>query len=118
VLIAGLIWTLHFALSLYMWGTLLVVDLQIGRELKHLLLGCLPPLILFALCLMASWAAWSRRAISGWLLTVVLFASAGVFAYDAKTRNWQLHYENYHSEGPQKTFFYFTWWWYDESWLQ
>jgi hypothetical protein len=118
VLIGGLIGTLHLALSLYLWGHLVVIQMQVGREVKWAILGCLPPLLLFVLWTAASWAAWKRRTISGWILAAAFIASVGDFAYDAKTRNWQLHYENYHAEGPQKTFFYFTWWWYDESWLQ
>ena len=41
-----------------------------------------------------------------------------VFAYDAVTRNGQVHAESYDGMGHGKTFHYATWWWYDESWFR
>ena len=67
-----------------------------------------------AVSLLALW----RMRLAGWFLLAGLIFSTSLFAYDATTRNYQMHAEDLHATGHQKTFHYATWFWYDESWVR
>src|SRR5688572_2822774 len=82
-----------------------------------IVLGSLPALLLLLWFGMTWLAALRRRRIAGWLLSLGIVASACVFVYDASTRNYQLHSENFRG-GSSHTFLYNTWWWYNESWFR
>lgn len=115
-LIVALALMMHFLLSSLVWAVFVWAAIRQRLILRPVLLGSVPAVLLLLRFAMVAFAALCRRRASAWLLVIGLIAGAGVFAYDATTRNWQLHAENFLAEGHQKTFYYNTWWWYDESW--
>jgi len=61
-----------------------------------------------------AWRCWRASAI---VLLVGLILVVTLFVHDAATHNWQMHAESYRLGSNEKTFFYFTWWWYDQRCL-
>ncbi len=99
-------------------GTSIVLLAGSGAAKAYLLLGSLPAFLLLFWFAMTSLMALRRLRMSAWLFALGFVASAAIFTYDAVARNYQLHAENYHATGHQKTFHYATWWCYDESWFR
>ena len=110
--------TLHFAFSSYLWALLLTAGVRQDWKMAPVVLGSLPAFLFLLWFAVTSLVALRRLRISAWLIAVGLIAAVAVFTYDAATRNYQLHWESYHSSGHQQTFQYSTWWWYDESWFR
>lgn len=108
---------LHFLGSALGWALLVWVGLRQKWPLGPVLWGALPAVLLFGWFALAALAAWRRRRVAAWLLVVGFTVSAAIFAHDAVTRNWQFHAEDFHAQGPQKTFYYVTWWWYNRAWF-
>jgi len=109
---------LHFLLSAFIWATLVYAGIRQKWELQPVILGSLPAFVLLFWFAMAALAALRRLRMSAWLFAMGFIVSAAIFTYDAVTRNYQLHAENYHATGHQKAFEYATWWWYDASWFR
>lgn len=61
---------------------------------------------------------WRRLRVSVLVLLLGIMLASALFVRDALTHNWQMHAESYLGAGNRKTFFYFTWWWYDQRWLE
>lgn len=108
--------SLHFLLSVALWGMLVAIAIKQGDPISPVIRGALPATGLLLVSIASAIAQIKRRRRLGWrlLLAGVAFAAA-VFIHDIRTRNWQLHYEHYRSDAPQQTFLYATWWWYDPA---
>lgn len=109
---------LHFLLSSLIWAMFVHAGIRQKWELRPVLLDALPAFLLLLWFATTLLVALRRLRVSAWLLVFGFVASGAFFTYDAVTRNYQLHTENYHGTGHQKTFHYATWWWYDESWIR
>lgn len=117
-LVLAVVAALHFALSSLLWSFLLLAAVRQDWDLPRVLLGATPAFLLLGWFAFVSLAALRRLRVAAALLVAGLVAGGAVFAYDAVTRNYQMHAENYHGRGGGKTFHYSTWWWYDEGWFR
>ncbi len=110
--------TCHFAVSCLIWGRVLVSCLgDPSPPWRRFLLDGGPAAVFLLWFTTAGVLAWRRlRASVAPLLLGIVLASA-LFVHDAVTRNWQMH-AHYLRPSAGKTFFYFTWWWYDQRWLE
>jgi hypothetical protein len=117
----AIIGSMHFAFSLTTWALYLFAFYRHDtlNIFCRQMLGALPTLLMLTCYLASFLLAWKRRRRAAVLLVAGLLLSLACFAYDASARNWQFHMENYSAPqgSHQKTFFYCTWWWYDESWF-
>ena len=114
IVVSGL-GVLHFTLSLLAWGGIFLVAVHESRHGAvnwHSFLSGLPAVLLFGLFLAALLSAFRSTRRSCVLVLVALGLFCMAFAYDAATRNWQLHVETHSGPGSGPTFRYCTWWWY------
>ena len=118
VLVASIMGVGHFAVSLLLWLGLVRLALSLGDDVEwgHFLYAT-PTVVLLPLYLMCAILAWRRGKAARVLSTVAIALSVGFFIFDATNRNYQVHAEHYHGQGTAKTFHYYNWWWYDESWV-
>jgi hypothetical protein len=118
VLVASIIGTGHFALSLLLWACLVRLALSLGDDVDWSTFGyAIPTVVLLPLFASCTVLAWRRRKCARVVLAAGLVLSIGFFVFDATNHNWQVHAENYHGENTGPTFHYYNWWWYDQSWF-
>ena len=109
----------HFAVSSAVWVRFFLIFLRDPTPpWRAFLVGGAPAVVLLLWFSVAAVLAWRRRRVSLVMWVLGVLGASALFAHDAATHNWQMHAEYFAGEGSAKTFFYFTWWWYDSRWLE
>lgn len=110
--------SMHFLIAVALWGVFVALAIRQGDPILPMLRGSLPVMGLLVMFIVSTVAqAKQFHRLGRHLLLAGLALTIALFLHDVTTHNWQMHYENYHKDAPQRTFIYATWWWYDEAWF-
>lgn len=108
---------LHFSISSLFW----ITSALSNRSLRDTLGPAWPCAGLLAISMVSLLLAVKRSRSAGWVLCLLLLASAVGFWRDIIGRNYQLHVfiatTEYWEKGG-KEHVYYTWWWYNDRWFR